>query len=157
VTDRLISLTGDVGPARDLLAAFKVTSRFVAWADTVGPRLARRIQQRAPRGKGPGAGRLADATRYQRRTAIGLVRLEFHADRGGPVPYMPYVIKGTRPHDIVPKAARVLHWTAPGGSGVFARKVHHPGTKPNDYPRRAYQDLKSEVVAAFHEAFRGIR
>ena len=58
--------------------------------------------------------------------------------------YAPFVEYGTRPHEITPRAAKALRWAAsPGGrrlSGsprkgaavVFAKRVHHPGTKP--YP-----------------------
>jgi len=62
-------------------------------------------------------------------------------DAGGAAVYLEF---GTRPHTITPKAAKALRFAAsPGGarlsgsprvgaSVVFARVVHHPGTKP--YP-----------------------
>jgi len=55
-----------------------------------------------------------------------------------------YLEKGTRPHTITPKAAKALRFAASpagarlsgaprkGAAVVFARVVHHPGTKP--YP-----------------------
>lgn len=58
--------------------------------------------------------------------------------------YAAFVELGTRPHEITPNARKALRWAAsPGGarlSGtprkgaavVFAKRVHHPGTKP--YP-----------------------
>lgn len=47
------------------------------------------------------------------------------------VDYAPYVEYGTRPHVIEPrKPGGVLHWHDPRtGEDVFARRVHHPGTK----------------------------
>lgn len=51
---------------------------------------------------------------------------------------------GTRPHEITPKAKQALRWAASpagrrlsgaprkGAAVVFAKRVHHPGTKP--YP-----------------------
>ena len=51
-----------------------------------------------------------------------------------------YVIKGTRPHYIrkgkVWQGRPVLKFTV-GGRTVFARWVHHPGTKPNDFLTKA--------------------
>lgn len=67
-------------------------------------------------------------------------------------PYAAYVEKGTRPHVIRPKRARSLRFPASGvattlggrvttgasrslgrGAYVFAREVHHPGTKPKPF------------------------
>ncbi len=57
--------------------------------------------------------------------------------------YAAYVERGTRPHVITPKVAKVLAWGGPRRlsgalrSGAkpthFARLVHHPGTKPYPY------------------------
>jgi len=57
--------------------------------------------------------------------------------------YASFVEYGTRPHEITPRAAKALRFAVGGNrrlsgsprSGapvVFARRVHHPGTKP--YP-----------------------
>lgn len=55
-----------------------------------------------------------------------------------------YVIKGTRPHDIrkgrVWQGRKVLKFTT-GGRTVFARWVHHPGTKPNDFMTKALRTV----------------
>jgi len=40
------------------------------------------------------------------------------------------VIFGSRAHVIVPVRAKMLHWG--GAGGVFARRVNHPGTRPNE-------------------------
>jgi hypothetical protein len=47
-----------------------------------------------------------------------------------------YVINGTRPHLIRPVRAKALRFTV-GGQVVYARLVHHPGNKPNDFLRKA--------------------
>lgn len=63
----------------------------------------------------------------------------------------PYIEFGTKPHDISPRAAKALAW-APGPAGgkfrrlsgatrkgvrgsdmIFARRVHHPGTKADPF------------------------
>lgn len=47
-----------------------------------------------------------------------------------------YVIGGTRPHVIRPVTAKALRFTV-GGQVVYARLVHHPGNKPNDFLKQA--------------------
>jgi hypothetical protein len=47
-----------------------------------------------------------------------------------------YVIKGTRPHIIRPRTRRVLKFRVSGRT-VFAKVVHHPGTKKNDFLTKA--------------------
>lgn len=57
--------------------------------------------------------------------------------------YAAFLELGTRPHEITPKAAKALAWGGPRRlsgslrSGAkpthFAKRVHHPGTKPYPY------------------------
>ncbi len=47
-------------------------------------------------------------------------------------PHALFVHEGTRPHDIVPRNARVLAFKV-GGEQVFATRVRHPGTKGKKY------------------------
>lgn len=47
-----------------------------------------------------------------------------------------YVVKGTAPHIIRPVRAQALRFTV-GGRVVYARIVHHPGTRPNDFLTQA--------------------
>lgn len=60
------------------------------------------------------------------------------------------VHQGSRPHDIVPRRAKVLRWPVKGsarlsgaaksgGAVIFARRVHHPGNKPNPWIIRGLQ------------------
>lgn len=84
------------------------------------------------------------------------------------VGYAMYVEQGTRPHDIVPRKAKVLAW---GGSRTlggrlrkgsratnFARRVRHPGTKARPYlvpgVRAALKKagLKRAIVNAWDKA-----
>ncbi|MGC4947698.1 hypothetical protein ACLQ2N_16070 [Streptomyces sp. DT224] len=51
-------------------------------------------------------------------------------------PAVHYVLNGTRPHIIRPRRKKALRFEV-GGRVVFARVVHHPGTKPNDFMKRA--------------------
>jgi hypothetical protein len=62
--------------------------------------------------------------------------------------YAPYVEFGTPPHVIRPKNAKALHWKADGvgprggkiKTDVFAKVVHHPGTRPQPFIRPAIRD-----------------
>lgn len=76
------------------------------------------------------------------RDSIG-VRLQGDSIVIGPdlerAPYAGYVEFGTAPHEIRPKNAKALRFTV-GGQVVFARVVHHPGTRPSYYVARAFQE-----------------
>lgn len=48
------------------------------------------------------------------------------------VPYAWFVEKGTRPHVIRPRSASILRFQV-GGQTVFARVVHHPGTRATSF------------------------
>lgn len=53
----------------------------------------------------------------------------------GRTPQLGFLIFGTRPHLILPKAKKALRFVGRGGV-VFAKKVRHPGTKINDFISR---------------------
>ena len=142
------NITGDLTAAANRLKRVQWTAAANEWSDMVGPRMAGAIRQTAPVAPVNG-GRLRDATRWQRSTTPGTVRLEFRADN---VPYVPYVLNPTRPHQIVPRNTRVLHWTSPAGGSFFAHRVNHPGTRGNPYPTRAYHAMRSEIITAFRAA-----
>lgn len=52
-------------------------------------------------------------------------------------PHAGYLEKGTRPHLILPRRGQFLRFTGKSGAIVFARVVHHPGTKPYRIMERA--------------------
>lgn len=89
-----------------------------------------------------------------------------------------YVEAGTKPHIIRPKKANALHFlggyrakTRPGfigssqggasGESVFAKEVHHPGTKPRNFAaiiaRKHTPRFKKNVDAAMARAARSRR
>lgn len=51
-------------------------------------------------------------------------------------PAAPYVLNGTKPHTILPRNKKVLRFTV-GSTVVYARRVDHPGTKPNNFLMKA--------------------
>ncbi|MFD5788567.1 hypothetical protein ACFWH1_18335 [Streptomyces sp. NPDC127037] len=54
-------------------------------------------------------------------------------------PAVRYVLNGTRPHIIRPRRRKALRFEV-GGRVVFAKLVHHPGTKPNNFLKRALRE-----------------
>lgn len=54
--------------------------------------------------------------------------------------YAAFVNDGTAPHIIRPRRAQVLRFTV-GGRVVFARVVHHPGTRANPFLDRALREV----------------
>ena len=68
----------------------------------------------------------------------------------GIAPYAIFVIKGTRPHDIVitPKEAQALNTPY----GLFKRVVvPHPGTEANDYFSTGVENARPEIDTAINE------
>jgi hypothetical protein len=57
-------------------------------------------------------------------------------------PATTYVLHGTKPHVIRPRARKMLRFEV-GGRTVFARVVHHPGTKANNFLLAALLSVKS--------------
>lgn len=57
-----------------------------------------------------------------------------------PVEYAPYIEEGTRPHVIRPRRAQTLRFVV-GGRVVYAKVVHHPGTKARHVLARAVREV----------------
>lgn len=68
--------------------------------------------------------------------------------------YAVFVEKGTAPHLIVPVNASVLAFEGAGGELVFTRLVHHPGTKPNPFMRRAADATEGKVLDTFDQVWK---
>lgn len=61
------------------------------------------------------------------------------------VDYAEFVNNGTRPHIIRPKNAKVLRFTV-GGQVVYAKVVHHPGTKAKPFLDRAVREVMGGIA-----------
>lgn len=82
-----------------------------------------------------------------RRTAPGSMKRKITSVtlEGGRVeircshPATVYVVQGTRPHEIWPHPRPRAHLKFKGRTGktVYAKMVHHPGTRPNNFMMRA--------------------
>lgn len=126
---------------------FSVLAAAERWADEVAPLVRAEIRDRTPVAQAPGGGRLRDSVRYLRFAVGNTLRAEFLTD----VPYAKYVVEGTPPHIIRPRNAQALRWMNRSQEPVFARQVNHPGTSPNDFPRRAVQPLLPMLSEKFAE------
>lgn len=135
-----MTMSIEVSEGGDRRLGFVWAEAAAAWASSVGPLALEALKQAAPVGQGPGAGRLRDSIRDVHEVTEASATITYSAD----VPYAGYVLGGTQPHVIQPRNAQALHWTGPGGS-VFAKIVHHPGTRPDDFPTRALTPLMAII------------
>jgi len=70
---------------------------------------------------------------------------EYHVIAGSRIAYYaPFVEFGTRPHIIRPRRARVLRFEV-RGKVVYARIVHHPGSRPVRYMGHALDRTLTEL------------
>lgn len=122
-------------------AGWKAAAR--AWADDVGPLVKRELQAKAPVAPVNGGG-LRKSVRYRTKIFASRAEMTFTA-----VDYARFVINGTRAHDIPFKKPQPLLFNV-GWRTVSV--VHHPGTKPNDFVRRAIEPLRPAIQAALGEA-----
>lgn len=76
---------------------------------------------------------------------------EIYLDTGN-APELRFIHEGTKPHLIHPKNKKRLRWATPGGGWAFARRVHHPGTKPDPFLYEAAATEQSAVVERFGRA-----
>lgn len=57
-----------------------------------------------------------------------------------------WIIEGTKPHIIAARKAKALHFISIKRHGwVFAKRVWHPGTKPNDFVTRGAQVMDERI------------
>lgn len=120
------------------------------WARVAGPLVKTALRAKAPTGQGnAGSGRkpgtFRDSFSYRSKSASGSLLITFRSSD----PVAPFVINGTRPHMIVPRNAKVLHFRTDAGGSVFAARVNHPGTRANFFASRAIMPLLPELQSSF--------
>jgi hypothetical protein len=91
-------------------------------------------------------GRLRASIRLERRSILGFRN---RWTIGSDVVYAPWVNDGTRPHIIRPKNAKVLAFKS-GGRTVFAKVVHHPGTRARPFLDRALREVAAARGYSLH-------
>lgn len=68
-------------------------------------------------------------------------------------PYGPFVHEGTRAHYIFPREKQSLRWVPSGGNGfVFAKRVFHRGTQPDQFLYEALDNSREAVHDIFSKA-----
>ena len=70
--------------------------------------------------------------------------------------YANWVHEGTRPHQITPVNRKSLRW-ATGGGFKFAKKVMHPGTKPDQFVYQALERKESSIMQRYGDALNKAR
>lgn len=90
------------------------------------------------------------------RTPIAISGKKITAGIENTASYAMYVHEGTRPHVIRPRRAQVLYFVSPGRGAyppgpVFAKQVHHPGTKPRPWLRMAAREVSRKHGLVFTE------
>ena len=64
--------------------------------------------------------------------------------------YGPYVHQGTKPHRIMFKRKKALRFLK-GGRFIFAKSVHHPGTKADPFLYEALKNSRREINRIFKQ------
>lgn len=99
-------------------------------------RVAREVEARAKQLAPVDTGRLRGSIQAQPRFTFRGPTVRVSAD----VNYATFVENGTAPHVIRPRNAKALKFKI-GGRVVFARVVHHPGTKAVHFMARAVRQV----------------
>lgn len=71
------------------------------------------------------------------------------------VKYAVPVHEGSRPHVILPTKSKVLRFRV-GNKWIYARKVNHPGNKPNKFVERTVSKSENPVNDFFSKALENI-
>ena len=106
-----------------------VTARAIQVFTVAETRMLTDLDQAVPVKTGQLKRSRRSAARYGATSASVTIEYPPEARPGaGVVDVATFTDKGTRPHVSVPRRAKALRFTV-GGRVIFARKVHHPGTK----------------------------
>jgi hypothetical protein len=150
-------------PATPPFEEFNFGATVLDFYAEVGPEIANQLRNKAPRGSGPTAGRLASSIYFtaeqtqSAETAGTVYALEFKSD----VPEAAFVLGGTSAHEIVPVSVLALHWQTMEGEDIFAARVSHPGTLANPFPVQVAEDnvdslptlLLAKIIELISEGF----
>ena len=133
--------------ARELATNFEGASTLVKGAlnkalREIGSMMVPALKKNTPRR----TGKLANSTRFQLMGSPSDQRMEIRQGARTPAGdfYGSYVRLGTKPHEIRPVKAKALAFMI-GNRLVFAKKVNHPGTKPNPYHVDTMNEKQGEI------------
>jgi hypothetical protein len=141
-----VSITMTVsGADRSLQFDWPAASR--AWAGEVAPVAKGMMRAHAPFR----TGKLRSGIDTREEPSAGRMWVVIYAT----APYTPFVLGGTRPHQITARNARALRWMGRGGMGTYyATSVSHPGTRPNPFPETAMAAITPMLLSRFTAAVR---
>lgn len=95
----------------------------------------------APRSEGEAnSNHYMDNIKYNHTTREVVAGMSYSAD----------IEYGTGAHVIEPVTAKALHFKK-GGNEIFAKKVNHPGTRPNPVMRNAAAKVQKEINQIWQE------
>lgn len=129
-----------------LQQAFMRSPNFVArelesWMQATIFHLQREVQVRTPKDTGALQKSIISEVEPLGRFGVqGIV--------GTPLNYAVPVELGSKPHDIVPKNGKALHFMM-RGIPVFAKRVHHPGSKGAFMFTKAFEQNIKQIEADF--------
>lgn len=123
--------------ARIRLDRAALNRQFRSTGRSEGEAAARQVVNRAKILAPVDTGRLRASIRVERRRTLALRQIW---TVGSDVEYAPMVHDGTRPHIIRPRRAQALRFRV-GGRVVYARVVHHPGTRARPFLDRALREV----------------
>lgn len=103
-----------------------------------------KLQEEAPKREGV----LASTVRMNTRQAnTKSVHLEMTVgNKLRPEVVVKTILFGSKPHVILPKKYKFLKFVAKDGNLVYAKRVNHPGTAPNNFLERSLELTKSDRV-----------
>lgn len=112
------------------------------------------LQEATPRR----TGKLRSSTRFRIRGRAEDQTLEILQTAKTPTGefYGRFVRVGTRPHTIRPVRAQALRFEI-NGRIVFAKRVRHPGTRPNPYARETLRRAEPRIRQVVEEMGRSVR
>lgn len=128
------------------MARTKVTTKspdFDKWKSAVQDLVVKtglKIEQTAKETAPVNTGNYRSEINYDGANAV-IARANYSAD----------IEYGTGAHIISPVTAKALHFKK-DGQDVFAKKVNHPGTKPNPVMRNAAAKVQKEIPQIWKEA-----
>lgn len=143
-------MAGETTPrgAAQMLRDLRFTEMMVSFVDEITPGVLAIVRGEAPVGK---TGKFRKSIYPERRTRAGAVQLlmssalKVTSKAGKEYALASLIIEGTKPHDI-PGAFGI---PPPFGIGGQFDGKFHPGTKPNPFPDRAWDQVETTVTSLF--------
>lgn len=119
-----------------------VGHELTSWVTAQGLHLQGEVQKRTPKDTG-----LLQKSIISHVEPLG--RLGVAAVIGTPLNYAVPVELGSKPHDILPKNGKALHFMM-RGIPVFAKKIHHPGSKGAFMFQKSFDANIEQIQADFY-------